>query len=161
MKKAAVEYPTILMLIVIVTLPYLFLQLHSKVTETKTIGDAQLIMLGAPYSKEDIINYLQESAKLTLSETLKACGTPQSMTDKFNQEMNTYINAFNAKSPITKIPTNNYELYIDGKKIYAIAILPVEKKLAKHGTELDSIGTMWFAPSFTVDTTADLSKCVL
>ncbi len=28
--------------------------------------------------------------------------------------------------------------------------MPVQKLIAKPGTQLNSIGTMWFAPSFTI-----------
>jgi len=161
--KKGLDYAVSMMIVVIIIMPILLLQMNAKITEAGKIGDAQIIMLRTPYVKEDIINYLQKSAELSLAEITKACapGSIVTLTKKFNQEMDKYINEFNAKSPIMKIPTNNYELYIDGKNINAIAILPVEKKLSSPGTELDAIGTMWFAPSFTITASSDLSKCTI
>jgi len=161
--KKGLDYAVSMMIVVIIVMPILLLQMNSKITESGKIGDAQIIMLRTPYVKEDIVNYLQKSAEVSLAEITKACapGSIVTLTKKFNQEMDKYISEFNAKSPITKIPTNNYELYIDGKNINAIAMLPVEKKLSSPGTELDAIGRMWFAPSFTITAPTDLSSCPL
>ena len=67
----------------------------------------------------------------------------------FNKQLDEYIKKFNDKSS-TKIPTNNYEAYIEGNNINAIAIIPVQKSITKPEMELQPIGTIWFSPSFTV-----------
>ncbi len=154
-------YSLIMMFIVIVALPVLYLRLTSKSTEMKkSLGDSQAILLNAPYDKEDIINYIEKSAELELPNILaelertvptQVCGTnlQDIITVSFNKHLDPYIKAYNARA-YTQIPENNYEVYIEGNNIHAIAALPIKKGLAKPGTELATIGTIWFAPSFTV-----------
>ncbi len=86
---------------------------------------------------------INTGTKICKSNTLEA------FTSYFNLYLDNYIKAYNAKS-YTQLPTNNYDVHVEGNNIHAIATLPVTKGLAKRGTELDTIGTMWFAPSFTV-----------
>ena len=78
-------------------------------------------------------------------------------THHFNKELDKYIEAYNDRA-FTKIPKNNYDVYIDGNDINAIATVPVEKGLAKRGTELSTIGKMWFAPSFTITAEHNMDK---
>lgn len=160
MNRKGLDYAVSMMFIVIIVLPFLFVQLQTKTVETNTrIGESQAVMLRAPYLKEDVITYLQKSAELSLPDILSMCST--SITKKFNQEINKYIDTYNTKSPVTKIPKDNYELYIEGKNIHAIAILPVQQGLHERGMTYTAIGTLWFAPSFTVSTNTDLSNCIV
>jgi hypothetical protein len=184
-KKAAQFTPLFLMFMVLMALPILFWRLSVKIDETKQqIGEDQLVLLAAPYDKEDTINYVEKAGYLIIPEVLAEVaktngflaapcgGTIDSGTTKcaiinkdsfqvcrpeimetlnahFNKKLDEYIEAFNEKS-FTKLPTNNYETFVEGKNIHAIALLPVKKGLAIKGRELDTLGTMWFAPSFTV-----------
>ncbi len=79
------------------------------------------------------------------------------LTTSLNKELDKYIITFNSRS-YTKMPLNNYDFYIEDGNIHAIATLPVEKGLAKKGTELDTIGKMWFAPSFTITAKHNLGQ---
>ncbi len=164
MNKKGYEYSLIMIFIVIVALPVLYLRLTSKSAEMKkSLGDSQAILLNAPYDKEDIINYIEKSVQLELPNILaeiertvptQACGTniQDSINGAFNRHLDPYIKAYNTRA-YTKIPENNYEVYIEGNSMHAIAALPIKKGLAKLGTELATIGTIWFAPSFTVSAT--------
>lgn len=183
-KRAAQYLPLFLLFMVLMAVPILYWRLSVKMDETKkAVSEDQLILLSAPYDKEDTINYAEKAAQLSMPEILGAmalangystppCGGTLDSTGKkcaivntgtnicrpsitdtlsgyFNLYVDNYIKEFNAKS-FTKLPTNNYEVYIEGNNIHAIAILPVTKSLTIKGTELDAIGTMWFAPSFTI-----------
>ncbi len=160
MNKRGLDYSLGLMYTVIIVLPFVIVVLITQSTATtKLIGDSQQAMLRVPYVKEDVITYLEKSAELILPDIMPACAI--GFTQRFNQEMDKYIDAYNAKSPVTKIPKNNYELHIEGRNIHAIAILPVQKSITKRGYELDSLGTIWFAPSFTVAAPAELSTCIV
>jgi hypothetical protein len=158
MNKRGLDYAISMMLVVIIVLPFLFLQLTSKVAETKkSFAEVEAAFLKAPYSKENIITYLEKSAELSLPGILSNCQA--GITNSLNQELDKYIDAYNAKSPTTKLPKNNYELYIEGRNIHAIAILPVRHDLTLKGMTYENVGTIWFAPSFTIDTKTDLSTC--
>lgn len=160
MNKKGLNYPLSLMVTVIIVLPFVIVMLTTRSAETtKLIGDSQQAMLRVPYVKEDVITYLEKSAELIIPDIMSYCTI--GLSQRFNQEMDKYIDAYNAKSPVTKIPKNNYELYMEGKNVHAIAILPVQKSITKRGYELDSLGTMWFAPSFTVQAPTDLSTCIV
>ena len=183
-KRAAQYLPLFLLFMVLMAVPILYWRLSVKMDETKkAVSEDQLILLSAPYDKEDTINYAEKSAQLSMPEILGAmalangystppCGGTldsggkkcaivntgtnicrPSITDTLSGYLNlyvdNYIKEFNAKS-FTKLPTNNYETFVEGKNIHAIALLPVKKGLAIKGRELDTLGTMWFAPSFTV-----------
>ncbi|MEM3154636.1 MAG: hypothetical protein QW165_03680 [Candidatus Woesearchaeota archaeon] len=156
MKKGAVDYSWIMFFIVIIVLPVLYFRMTTQVETTKqAIGEDQAILLASTYAKEDIINYLEKAAQLELPTILKEAplnSSPEKFNEAFNKHLNPYIKAFNVRS-FTKIPENNYEVYIEGKNIHAISILPIKKNIAKPPTELTSLGTMWFAPSFTITTT--------
>jgi len=156
--KRGLDYALSMIVVVVMALSFLFLQLTTKVAENKTtLGDTEMALLKAPYVKENIITYLEKSAELSMPDVLTACTT--GLTPRFNQELDKYIDAYNAQSPVTKIPKNNYELYLEGKNIHAIAILPVKQDLTLKGLVLENIGHIWFAPSFTIDTKTDLSAC--
>ncbi|MBW2969854.1 hypothetical protein KY319_01900 [Candidatus Woesearchaeota archaeon] len=164
-KKASALYSVILLFIVIVALPVLYWRMTSEVETTKeTIGETQVILLRAPYAKEDTINYVEKAAELELPKILKEIeaevtaqncnkNTADTINEVFNKHLNVYIDDFNKKS-YTKIPKNNYDIYIEGNNIHAIATIPVEKTLARPGTQLTTIGKMWFSPSFTITTTS-------
>ena len=63
MNKRGLDYAISMMLVVIVVLPFLYLQLNSKVAETKkTFAETEAAFLKAPYVKEDILTYLEKSA---------------------------------------------------------------------------------------------------
>jgi hypothetical protein len=158
MNKKGLDYAISMMLVVIIVLPFLFIQLTSKAAETKkSFAEVEAAFLKAPYVKENILTYLEKSAELSLPSILASCST--AITGIFNQELDKYIDAYNAKSSTTKMPKNNYELYIEGKNIHAIAILPVKHDLTLKGMTYENVGTIWFAPSFTLDTKTDLSTC--
>lgn len=160
MNKKGLDYAISMMLVVIIVLPFLFIQLTSKVAETKkTFAEVEAAFLKAPYVKENIITYLEKSAELSLPSILASC--PAGVTGKFNQELDKYIDAYNVKSPTTKLPKSNYELYIEGKNIHAIAIIPVKHDLTLKEMTYENVGTIWFAPSFTISTTTDLSACIV
>lgn len=183
-KKGAQYLPLFLLFMVLMAVPILYWRLSVKMEETKkAVSEDQLILLSAPYDKEDVINYVEKAAQQSMPEILSAialangystppCGgtldsggkecavvntgtkicrpnTAETLSGNLNLYVDNYIKEYNAKS-FTKIPTNNYEASIEGNNIHAIAILPVKKMLTIKGTELDAIGTMWFAPSFTI-----------
>ncbi len=183
-KRAAQHLPLFLLFMVLMAVPILYWRLSVKMDETKkAVSEDQLILLSAPYDKEDVINYAEKAAQLSMPEILGAmalangystppCGGTldsggkkcaivnagtnicrPSITDTLSGYLNLYVDnymkEFNAKS-FTKMPTNNYEVHIEGNNIHAISILPIKKSLTMKGTELDAIGTMWFAPSFTI-----------
>lgn len=157
-------YALIILFTVIVAMPVLYWRMTAEIETTKaTIGETQNILLSAPYNKEDTINFVQKTAELELPKILKEietaikiqiCGknTADTINEVFNKHLDVYIEDFNKKS-YTKIPKDNYDIYIEGNNIHAIATIPVEKTLAKPGTELTTIGKMWFAPSFTIKAT--------
>ncbi len=185
MNKKALDYSLIMLFIVLVAIPVLYWRMTSKVDETKkAIGEDQIIILRAPYDKEDTINYIEKSASLSMPEIIGAtalangfstpppCGGTfdhggrtcaianigtqicrpsvlDTLAGFFNLYVDNYIDAYNVQS-FTKLTKNNYDIYVEGNNIHAIATLPVKKGLAKKGKELDTIGTMWFAPSFTI-----------
>lgn len=158
--RRGLDYALSMMVVVVISLSFLFLQLTTKVENSKrTLGDTEMALMKAPYMKENLITYLEKSAELSLPEVLAACST--GLTPKFNQELDKYIDAYNAQSPVTKIPKNNYELYIEDKNIHAIAILPVKQDLTLKGLELENIGNIWFAPSFTISASTDQSTCIV
>jgi hypothetical protein len=160
MNKKGLDYAISMLLVVLIVLPFLFVQLTSKVAETKkTLGETEAMLLKAPYVKENIITYLEKSAELSLPDILAACTT--GMTAPFNRELDKYVDAYNVVSLTTKIPKNNYELYVEGKNIHAIAILPVKHDLNLKGLTYANLGSIWFAPSFTVPSSADLSSCIV
>ncbi|GEM_PF-4451315 len=158
--KKAIDYSLVMLFIVIVSVPVLYSRMTSKLEDTKqTMGEQQGMLLRAPYDKEDTINYVEKAAQDALpniineiEQTLpgQTCEkTSETIRKTFNKHLDAYIKAFNQRS-YTKIPENNYDIYIEGNKIHAIATMPVQKLIAKPGTQLNSIGTMWFAPSFTI-----------
>jgi len=160
MNKKAVDYSLIMLFIVIVAVPVLYSRMTAKIEDTKQVmGEEQAMLLRMPYDKEDTINFVEKSAQLALPGILaelektipgQPCeGIYDTIKSTFNKHLDNYIKSFNQRS-YTKIPENNYEIYIEGNNIHAIAVLPVKKLIAKPGTELNSIGTMWFAPSFTI-----------
>jgi hypothetical protein len=159
--KKALDYSLIILFIVIVTIPVLYWRMTSKVEETKkAMGEGQAILLRAPYAKEDTITYIQKAAELEIQAILTEASTeiPKLSCDAnimdtfnkiFNEHLSSYIKEYNRNSQ-AKLPENNYEIYLEGNNIHSIAILPVKKSIAKPPGELEVIGTMWFAPSFTI-----------
>lgn len=164
--KRAMDYSLIMLMIVIIVMPVLYMRMTTKVEETKQkIGNDQAILLTAPYDKEDIINYIQKSAEQALPEILPEaqnsitdCQDPiKKITQIFNKHLDKYIDAYNKQS-YTKLEKNNYELYLDNEGIHAIAINSLKKTLTIQGTELNQIGTIWFAPSFTIKSTPQYNQ---
>jgi hypothetical protein len=158
MNRKALDYSLAIMFIVIVALPLLYWRMNTKIEVAKeTMGEDQILFLQQPYDKEDIISYIEKSAELAMEDITKGAeqlkqdctkDTNERIAGIFNKKLDTYIKAYNKRSTV-KIPENNYELYINGNDINAIAILPIEKPISRLGREIDALGTIWFAPSFT------------
>lgn len=163
--KKALDYSLIMLFIVLVTLPVLYMRLTTKVDETKqTIGEIQSAIITAPYDKEETINYIQKSAETEMTNIIatarqklatEGCNkNPRDIfTEQFNDNLNKYLTSYNQRAYL-QLPLNNYETYIEGNNVHAIALQPIKKNLALTGKELQPIGAIWFAPSFTITITS-------
>jgi hypothetical protein len=160
MNKKAVDYSIILLLTVMISIPVLYWRMTTTLDATAQDLQQNLEpILKTPYDKDEIIVYVKTAAEIETENILaeierstkaQPCerNTHEAITEIFNTKLNPYIKEYNAKTQ-TQIPTDNYDLYIEPQKINAIATIPVEKKI-------QTTGTIWFAPSFTI--TADTQR---